>query len=69
MDTVTLRTPSIHCRSCEMNIVEALEEVEGVDATVVDLEAKSVTVTFDEALVEPATIEAAIEQAGYPVEV
>jgi mercuric ion binding protein len=68
MDTITLSVPTVHCRSCKLNIEESLEEVAGVSSSDVDVDAKQVTVTFDGAAVEPAAIRSAIETAGYPVE-
>jgi Cu+-exporting ATPase len=67
MSTVTIPVPSVHCRACQLNIAEALEELAGVRTTDVDLTTKQVTVTFDPATVDEAAIAAAIEDAGYPV--
>ena len=67
MTTIELDVPTVHCRSCKLNIEESLEEVAGVDGCNVDLDAKRVIVEYDPAAVDPATITAAIEDAGYPV--
>lgn len=67
METIELNVPTVHCRSCQLNIEEALDELPGVDSSEVDLEAKQVTVSFDPTAVTPSVIRAAIDQAGYPV--
>ena len=67
MATIELDVPTVHCRSCQLNIEESLEEVGGVGRCDVDLDAKRVIVDYDPATVDPATITAAIEAAGYPV--
>jgi copper ion binding protein len=65
--TIDLAVPTVHCQACKLNIEESLEEVAGVDASDVDLEAKRVRVEYDPATVDTATITKAIEDAGYPV--
>jgi copper chaperone CopZ len=67
MTTIELSVPTVHCRSCQMNIEESLEDVAGVHASTVDLAAKLVAVDYDIHTVDAATIAAAIEAAGYPV--
>jgi len=67
MTTIELSVPTVHCRSCKLNIEESLEDVPGVRASTVDLAAKRVAVEFDGATVDAATITATIEAAGYPV--
>ena len=67
MTTIELAVPTVHCRSCKLNIEESLEEIVGVRASTVDLAAKRVSVDYDRATVDAATITAAIEAAGYPV--
>lgn len=65
--TVVLDVPTIHCRSCQLNIEETLDELTGVDGCQVDLEAKRVSVDYDPDVVDRAAIAAAVEAAGYPV--
>jgi copper chaperone CopZ len=67
METITFTVPTVHCRSCKLNIEEALEELDGVAASDVDVGDKRVTVTHDPLAVDRSTIAAAIEEAGYPV--
>ncbi len=68
MTTIELDVPTAHCTSCKLNIEETLEEVTGVGSCNVDLDTKRVTVDYDPDAVDPATITAAIEDAGYPVQ-
>ena len=42
MTTIELSVPTVHCRSCKLNIEESLEDVVGVRASTVDLAAKRV---------------------------
>lgn len=67
METTEFAVPSVHCRSCQLNIEEALEDVDGVTASRVDLGTKLVAVDFDADVVDPDSIATAIEAAGYPV--
>jgi copper chaperone CopZ len=69
METLNLSVPTVHCRSCKLNIEESLDELDGVAGSDVDLDAKAVTITYDPTAVQPAAIAAAIEEAGYPVAV
>jgi copper chaperone CopZ len=66
METVTLSVPTVHCQSCKLNIEESLEEVDGVSSSNVDLDAKTVTVTFDPTDVDADFVAALIAAAGYP---
>ena len=47
MTTIELSVPTVHCRSCKLNIEESLEDVAGVHASTVDLAAKRVAVDYD----------------------
>jgi|HigsolmetaAR202D_1030399.scaffolds.fasta_scaffold38391_2 copper chaperone CopZ len=67
VQTIELAVPTVHCTACKLNIEEGLEEVAGVVASEVDLDAKRVRVEYDPATVDEATITKAIEDAGYPV--
>ena len=64
MTTMTLSVPEISCGHCKETIEGALAGVAGVDAAVVDVGAKTVTVTGG----ERGDVVAAIEDAGFDVE-
>lgn len=62
-ETLTYSVPAVHCRHCEMAIVEEVSEVTGVDDVVVDLDEKTVTVRGRE--LSDEDVRAAIAEAGY----
>jgi copper chaperone len=55
--------PAIHCEGCAASIADALEPVEGVESTDVDIEAKTVHVrgTADDRVVRKI-----LAASGYP---
>jgi copper chaperone CopZ len=63
MTELRYRVPAIHCEGCAGSISDALEPVEGVEATAVDLEAKTVVVrgTADDRVVRKI-----LTASGYP---
>jgi Cu+-exporting ATPase len=54
------------CKHCAARVEKALNQVEGVSATAVDLEGKSATVTLS-APVDDGVLTAAVTDAGYQV--
>jgi copper ion binding protein len=58
-----LRISGMSCGHCVNAVKEALGELEGVDVQRVEI--GSATVDYDPARSSPATIERAIEEAGY----
>ncbi len=60
-----LTVTGMHCKSCEVLIKDALEEVEGVKSAVVSQAKNSVEVDFDETKVTEQKIKAIIKQEGY----
>jgi copper chaperone len=66
MSHTTLSVPEIHCNHCKMSIEGAVNDVDGVGTAIVDIEARTVAIDYD----DPATIDgiiAAIEEQGYEV--
>jgi copper chaperone CopZ len=63
MTELTYRVPAIHCAGCAGTISEALEPVEGVDSTDVDVDAKIVRVRGS---AEDRVVRKILETAGYP---
>jgi copper chaperone len=55
----------MHCGGCVQSVTRAVSRVSGVKAVNVSLENKAASVEFDEAVVAPAAIVAAIEAAGF----
>jgi copper chaperone len=66
MTTETLSVPDISCDHCRRTIETALGALPGVRADV-DVAARTVQVTYDEATVAPATIRATLSEEGYDV--
>ena len=67
MTTTTISIPEIHCEHCKHSIEGALTTMPGVRAAQVDVDARNVTVEFEEASVDQVRIVAAIEEQGYEV--
>ena len=67
MNTLTLNVPDISCGHCKSSIEGAVSELTGVDKVEVTIDARTVDISFDEATVDQAAIESAIEGVGYEV--
>jgi copper chaperone len=65
--TTTISVPEIHCDHCKHSIEGALTALPGVRAAQVNIDAKNVTVQFDEAQTDQEHLVAAIEDQGYHV--
>lgn len=69
MTDTTLNVKGMSCDHCKMTVEKAVKALDGVSKVNVDLEAKTVTVGYDEGRVGPARFRDAIEEKGYTVEV
>ena len=67
MATETISVPEIHCDHCKSSIEGALASIGGVEDATVDIAARTVTVTYDDASVNHGDLVEAIEQQGYEV--
>ncbi|HEX2370865.1 MAG TPA: copper ion binding protein [Acidimicrobiia bacterium] len=67
MIETTLTVPGIHCDHCKSSIEAAVGELDGVAAVNVDIDPKTVEVSFDDDLVSLDRIVGAIEEQGYDV--
>lgn len=63
MTELTYKVPAIHCAGCAATIGDALEPVEGVQSTDVDVDTKTVTVR---GTAEDKLVRKILETAGYP---
>jgi copper chaperone len=63
----TISVPEIHCDHCKASIEGALASIGGVEGATVDIPARTVTVSYDEASVGRGELIEAIEQQGYEV--
>lgn len=64
--TVTFVVDNMECASCPYIVKAAVAALPGVTKVVVSFEAKTATVTFDDAKTNPNAIAAASMNAGYP---
>ncbi len=67
MTKVTILVPEISCDTCKNAIEGALRPLPGVLAADVDVPARQVRVSYDEAVVTRAALDAAIQEQGYEV--
>jgi copper chaperone CopZ len=65
MTTRTYSVPGISCGHCKNAIEGELAPLDGVESALVDIEAKTVTVTGE---ITEADVRAAVDEAGYEVE-
>ncbi|MGM0471444.1 MAG: copper ion binding protein [Bacillota bacterium] len=68
MKQLTITVAGMSCGHCKNSVEGALNDLTGVESAGVDLDAKSVTIKFDESKLEENDLKAAIEDAG-PYEV
>lgn len=65
MDTATLKLRGMSCASCANNIEQAIRNVPGVSGCNVNFGAEQATVTYDSQQTDIATIQSAVNNAGY----
>ena len=66
-ETVTFKV-SMHCKNCVAKITDNISFVKGVEDLKVSLDQKTVTITYDPAKTDEATLQKAIEKLGYTAE-
>jgi periplasmic mercuric ion binding protein len=64
--TVTFAVDNMTCASCPYIVKTSMAAVRGVEKVAVSFQAKTATVTFDDAKTNADTIAAASMNAGYP---
>lgn len=62
----TFNVPDVHCDHCKSTIEGSLQ-LDGIERADVDVEARRVTVGYDDSVIDRPSIVQAIESAGYPV--
>jgi copper ion binding protein len=67
MEAVTVTAPNISCEHCKRAIEGAVGALPGVQSVHVEVPSKTVQVSYDPAQVSRATIEATLDEEGYPV--
>jgi Cu+-exporting ATPase len=65
MDTITLKLRGMSCASCASNIEDAIRSVPGVSNCNVNFGAEQATITFDPNKTDVATLQNAVDAAGY----
>ena len=68
IEQATLTAPDISCGHCVATVKEAVGGLAGVSGVEADADTKRVEVAFDPNRVSLAQIEAALDEAGYPVQ-
>ena len=64
--TITFAVDNMTCEACPYIVKSSMAAVPGVAKVAVSLQAKTATVTFDDAKTNPDAIAAASMNAGYP---
>ncbi len=67
MKDIKLSVPDISCGHCKDSIEGGLADVAGVASVVVDIERKTVDLSFDPDVLSESAIDARIEDLGYEV--
>ena len=67
MENISLKVEGMTCGGCVKSITNALQTKDGIKETNADLDSKTVTVSFDPAVIQEAGIRDAIEAAGFDV--
>ncbi|MGD2136078.1 MAG: cation transporter [Gemmatimonadales bacterium] len=65
MASVKLDITGMHCDHCNMKVENALKDVKGVYAVMVDRDAGSAEVDYDETRATADQLTAAVERVGY----
>jgi copper chaperone len=67
VETIALKVSGMTCGGCVGSVTRVLKAVPGVTEVAVQLTPGRAEVTYDPASTTPATLKAAIEDAGYEV--
>ena len=69
MQTELLKVTGMTCGGCTSNVTHALKAITGVGDVNVSLSAREASVQYDERLTSPDRLKAAVQGAGYGVDV
>jgi copper chaperone len=67
MTQITLNVPDISCNHCKMSIEGAVNELDGIESAEVNVEGRTVAVSWDDTALKLDAIVNAIEEQGYEV--
>ncbi|ABS20872.1 copper chaperone CopZ [Bacillus cytotoxicus] len=65
--TVTLNVKGMTCNHCKAAVTNTLQEINGVSRVVVELQAGTVEIAYDETKVNVQQLKDAIEEQGYDI--
>jgi len=68
MRDVTFTAADISCEHCRKTIQGGLAEKQGVGGVVVDIDARTIHVQYDDAVVDEDALRAELDELGYPVD-
>ena len=68
VEHATVTAPDISCGHCVASVKDAVGTLPGVASVEADADTKRVEIDFDPGRVSLAQIEAALDEAGYPVQ-
>jgi copper ion binding protein len=68
VEHVTVTAPDISCGHCVASVKDAVGTLPGVASVEADADTKRVEIDYDPGRVSLAQIEAALDEAGYPVQ-
>ena len=68
MESKTVIIPNISCGHCKKRVEKTMNGVEGVSSAEVTVDAKSLTIAWDESKVSWGDLQGALDKAGYPPE-
>lgn len=63
----TFSVSGIHCESCESRIQTELGRLDGLEGVKADHNQQTVTVRYDSAVLDEATVGARLDALGYPL--
>jgi copper chaperone CopZ len=67
MEQARLKAPDVHCEGCADSIRRSLGKLDGVTGVDVSVTERTVTVTYDAAVVTVSRIGDRLAMAGFPV--
>lgn len=63
MKKIMIKVKGMHCKSCEVLIKDALEEIAGING--VSISSDAVTIVYNEKQTNPEAMRKCIEEQGY----
>jgi len=67
MESVTLKVTGMTCGGCASSIKNALNSHDGVNSSAAQVDAGTVTIEFDPAVIQQPALEQAIVDAGFDI--